>query len=204
MKTIIKVYVVTMLCTFGINTTHSEAYCALRDPVNSIYQLYPNATGYQSIVRTVNQQTREHIITHLPDFNLHFSEMGRHTLYVALQNGQKIGYVHVRSEQSQWGLVEVAWALNLDLSVKDFVFQRARNPSRKYLETTDFKSQFSGRNFNALKTLIKSPFAEFSSPLFTNSDALKLASVVVQSAMKTVLITKQAWSEDLQTHTKVN
>ena len=198
MKLTINTCLLVLLCSFGMKNVNAEAFCALRDPVNSIYQLYPKATSYQSIVRTVNQQTREHIITHLPNFNLHFSEMGRHTLYVALQDGEKIGYVHVRSEQSQWGLVEVAWALNLDLSVKDFVFQRARNPSRKYLETPDFKSQLMGRNFHTLKTLIKSPFAEFSAPLFTDTDALKLATVIVQSAMKTVLITEQAWSDDLQ------
>ncbi len=199
MRMMTKYYLITLLCVFGINTVSAEAFCALRDPVNSIYQLYPNATSYQSIVRTVNQQTREHIITHLPNFNLHFSEMGRHTLYVALQDGQKIGYIHVRSEQSQWGLVEVAWALNLDLSVKDFVFQRARDPSRKYLETPDFKGQLIGRDFNTLRTLIDSPFAEFSTPLFTNKDALKLVTVVIKSAMKTVLITEQAWNDDLQT-----
>ena len=199
MKLTNKLYLIALLCIFGINTANAEAFCALRDPVNSIYQLYPNATSYRSIVRTVNQQTREHIITHLPNFNLHFSEMGRHTLYVAIQNGIEIGYVHVRSEQSQWGLVEVAWALNLDLSVKDFVFQRARNPSRKYLETPDFKSQLIGRNFKALKTLIDSPFAEFSTPLFTNKDALKLVNVVIKSAMKTILITEQAWNDDLKT-----
>jgi hypothetical protein len=190
-------FLLTLLCSLGINTASAEAFCALRDPVSSIYTLYPSATAYQSIVRTVNSQTREHIITHLPHFNLHFSEMGRHTLYVALQDGRKIGYVHMRSEQSQWGLVEVAWALNLDLSVKDFVFQRARNPSRKFLETPSFKSQLSGRNFNALQTLLHSPFAEFSAPLFTDKDALQLASVVVKSAMKTLLITEQAWREDL-------
>lgn len=198
MKLTNKLYLIALLCFFGINAANAEAFCALRDPVNSIYQLYPNATGYRSIVRTVNQQTREHIITHLPNFNLHFSEMGRHTLYVALQNGIEIGYVHVRSEQSQWGLVEVAWALNLDLSVKDFVFQRARNPSRKYLETHDFKGQLIGRNFKTLKTLIDSPFAELSTPLFTNKDALKLVTVVIKSAMKTVLITEQAWNDDLK------
>ncbi len=203
MKFTASFYSMTLLYIFGINTVNAEAFCALRDPVNSIYQLYPSATSYQSIVRTINQQTREHIITHLPNFDLHFSEMGRHTLYVVLRDRQKIGYVHVRSEQSQWGLVEVAWALNLDLSVKDFVFQRARNPSRKYLETPDFKSQLLGRNFNALKTLIDSPFAEFSTPLFTDLDALKLATVVIQSAIKTVLITEQAWNDALQVVDKV-
>ena len=105
--------------------------------------------------------------------------------------------MHVRSEKSQWGLVEVAWALNLDLSIHDFNFQRARNPSRRFIETQEFKSQLSGRNFSAMKTLMMQPFAEHAQPLFTDKDALQLASVVIQSGLKTLLITEQAWKSDL-------
>lgn len=175
----------------------AEAYCALRDPISSIYKLYPEASSFRSIVRTVNKTTRNHVMNHLPNLSLHFSEMGRHTLYVALKNGKELGYVHVRSEKSQWGLVEVAWALNLDLSIHDFTFQRARNPSRRFIETHEFKSQLTGRNFSAMKTLIDHPFAEHAQPLFSDKDALQLASVVIQSGLKTLLITEQTWKSDL-------
>jgi len=189
--------VLTLLSLTLPANSRAEAFCALRDPVTSIYQLYPEATSFRSIVRTVNETTRNHVINHLPNMSLHFSEMGRHTLYVALQNGKELGYVHVRSEKSQWGLVEVAWALNLDLSIHDFNFQRARNPSRRFIETLEFKSQLTGRNFSAMKTLMMQPFAEHAQPLFTDKDALKLASVVIQSGLKTLLITEQAWKSDL-------
>jgi len=189
--------VLTLLTLILPTNSRAEAFCALRDPVTSIYQLYPEATSFRSIVRTVNETTRNHVINHLPNMSLHFSEMGRHTLYVALQNGKELGYVHVRSEKSQWGLVEVAWALNLDLSIHDFNFQRARNPSRRFIETLEFKSQLTGRNFSAMKTLMMQPFAEHAQPLFTDKDALKLASVVIQSGLKTLLITEQAWKSDL-------
>ena len=198
MKTLVLYSTVLTLLTLILPTnSRAEAFCALRDPVTSIYQLYPEATSFRSIVRTVNETTRNHVINHLPNMSLHFSEMGRHTLYVALQDGKELGYVHVRSEKSQWGLVEVAWALNLDLSIHDFNFQRARNPSRHFIETPEFKSQLTGRNFSAMKTLMMQPFAEHAQPLFTDKDALQLASVVIQSGLKTLLITEQAWKSDL-------
>ncbi|MEH6347094.1 MAG: hypothetical protein V7785_18505 [Bermanella sp.] len=195
----IALYTTFLTCltlTYSLDT-RAEAFCALRDPVASIYQLYPEATSFRSIVRTVNKTTRSHVINHLPNMSLHFSEMGRHTLYVALKNEKELGYVHVRSEKSQWGLVEVAWALNLDLSIHDFTFQRARNPSRRFIETHEFKSQLTGRNFSAMKTLINQPFAEHALPLFSDKDALQLASVVIQSGLKTLLITEQTWKSDL-------
>ena len=97
LKTIITLSLIACLWLNGAAIAKAEAFCALRDPVSSIYQLYPNANAYRSIVRTVDKQTREHVISHLPSLRLHFSEMGRHTLYVALQDGKKLGYVHVLS-----------------------------------------------------------------------------------------------------------
>jgi hypothetical protein len=176
----------------------AEAYCALRDPVAGIYKLYPQATGYRSIVRTIDESTRNQVRTSLPPNTLHFGELGRHTLYVALQDDTPIGLVHVRSEASKWGLVEIAWAINLDLSVHDFAFQRARSSARRLLEAPDFRNQLVGKNYQTMKDLLKGGTTADPEKLRIPKSSEGLSSVLLRSGLKTLLITRLAWQQDLQ------
>ena len=59
-----------------------------------------------------------------------------------------------RSEESRWGLVEVAWALDSELRVVDYRFQRARSPSRRRLERSGFRAQLAGRTASDLRVLL--------------------------------------------------
>ena len=61
---------------------NAQAFCALRDPQRQINVLFPEATSFRSIVRTVDEAARSEVAERLP-FSLHFNELGRHTLYVA-------------------------------------------------------------------------------------------------------------------------
>lgn len=80
--------------------TQAVAYCALRDLVNTIYTLFPEADAYRSSVKTIGRSARQAVLDQLP-FKIHFNELGRHTLYMALQNGDVIGMVHARSEMTE-------------------------------------------------------------------------------------------------------
>ena len=42
--------------------------------------------------------------------------------------------IYVRSEESEWGLIEIAWYLTLDLRIHGFKFQRCRNRYRTVLQ----------------------------------------------------------------------
>ncbi len=106
----------------------ANAYCSLRDPMAAIHHLYPQATDHQSIVKVVDKEARNAVSEQLP-FTLHFNELGKHTLYVALDDKTPTGLIHARSELSDWGIVEIAWALNFDLSVHNFYIQRCRIPA---------------------------------------------------------------------------
>ena len=97
-------------------SVNAVAYCSLRDPVAQIAQLYPGKTNQLSIVKTVDDKVRAEVQVALPRNDLHFSELGQHTLYIVMEGKTSLGYVHVRSEQSEWGLVEIAWAINKDLT----------------------------------------------------------------------------------------
>lgn len=194
-----KIVIVLMLFVFSLPNAYAEAYCSLRDPVAQIKKLYPQKTNQLSIVKTVDTHTRNQVKLALPSNDLHFSELGKHTLYVAMKNTQALGYVHVRSEQSKWGLVEIIWALDKNLRIINFTFQRCRSPKRKVIDNESFKSVFIGKNYEELKVLLSSDGITANSMLLEKAgNAPELASVVLRCALKTLLITNILWGEELK------
>jgi len=178
---------------------HAVAYCSLRDPIAQIEQLFPLKTNQLSIVRSVNNDIRNQVKLALPSNDLHFSELGKHTLYVAMNKSEALGYVHVRSEQSTWGLVEIIWALDKDLKIKNFAFQRCRSPKKKIINDDNFKKMFIGKNYQDLKKLLSSDGVSANSTLLDKArNAPQLASVILRCALKTLLITDILWGEELQ------
>ncbi len=175
------------------------AYCSLRDPVAQIAQLYPQKTNQLSIVKTVDDNIRSQVQVALPSNDLHFSELGRHTLYIAMLGKQPLGYVHVRSEQSDWGLVEIVWAIDKDLRISNFVFQRCRSPKKKIAQKSDFKAIFIGKNYRELKALLSADGITAKKSVLNNAQgAAELANVVLMCALKTLLLTEMLWGEDLE------
>lgn len=177
-----------------------QAYCALRDPIRLIYELFPEADSYRSIVRTVDERVRREVSGTLP-FSLHFNELGRHTLYVPAQGMHPVGLVHVRSESGAWGLLEIAWALESDLRVKSFAFQRCRSRAKKEVLAPAFMQQIAGLGFAALKEKLNTDGTGLVAGAFTglSEDGLELALVVVRSALKTIEVSRLAWKDDLET-----
>ena len=177
----------------------AQAYCALRDPVHAVYQLFPDATSYRSIVRIVGDRAREIVGKRLP-FELHHNELGRHTLYVPVDGEIPLGIVHVRSEASKWGLVEIVWAFDVDLRVLGFRFQRCRDSERSIVESAAFRSQIEGKNYAQLRALltVESGVAD-SHKIRVPREAEKLAAVVLRSALKTLVVTEAVWGSDLRT-----
>jgi hypothetical protein len=194
-----KAFIILTLVIFLSPMAYADAYCSLRDPVAQIKQLYPQKTNQLSIVKTVDAHTRRQVKLALPSNDLHFSELGQHTLYVAMKDTEALGYVHVRSEQSKWGLVEIIWALDKNLQIKNFTFQRCRSPKKKLIDNKDFKNVFIGKNFEELKTLLSSDGITANDMLLVKAeDAPELASVVLRCALKTLLITDILWGEELK------
>jgi hypothetical protein len=194
-----KIFIILSLFVISLQNSYADAYCSLRDPVAQIAQLYPQKTNQLSIVKTVDANTRTQVKLALPSNDLHFSELGKHTLYVAMKNTEALGYVHVRSEQSKWGLVEIIWALDKNLRIKDFTFQRCRSPKRELIDNENFKNIFIGKNYEELKTLLSSDGVNANKILTDKAkNAPKLASVVLRCALKTLLITDILWGKELE------
>lgn len=180
-----------------IDETSGQAYCALRDPTKMIYEFYPEASSYRSLVRTVDQDVRKHVSQKLP-FTIHFNELGRHTLYLPVQGGQPLGLVHARSEAGDWGLSEIVWSLSPNLVVKDFEFQRCRARKRSEIEQDSFKRQIVGKDFQQLKAMLSSDGTSLSQGKITVSpDVQELAATVIRSALKTISVTQYTWEREL-------
>jgi len=198
-----KTLMILMIFVVFIPNAFAEAYCSLRDPVAQISQLYPNKTNQLSIVKIVDDNTRSQVKRALPSNDLHFSELGKHTLYVAMNGTQALGYVHVRSEQSEWGLVEIVWSLDKNLRIKDFIFQRCRSPKKNIINNQSFKKMFIGKSYQELKALLSSDGTTANNTLLAHAQsAPKLASVVLRCALKTLLITEKLWGEELKRFNK--
>ena len=188
-----------IIWTFFAQPTHAEAYCSLRDPIAQITELFPNKTNQLSIVKEIDDQTRRQVKQALPRNDLHFNELGKHTLYVVMEEQQSLGYVHVRSEQSQWGLIEIVWALDKEFQIINFAFQRCRSPKKYIINDPAFKGMFIGKGYTELKKLLSSDGLSANQELLTNAKgAPDLANAVLRCALKTLLITDILWGEDLQ------
>ena len=187
-----------LTATFLIEARCSaQAFCALRDPTAKIYESYPTATSYRSLVRTVDENIRQQVARELP-FNIHFNELGRHTLYLAVKESQPVGLVHARSEAGNWGLTEIVWSLTPNLTVEDFSFQRCRSRKRSDVETAEFKRQLQGKSFRDLKQMLNANGTDIvGDKLKIGSESRELAAMVVRSALKTILVSKLAWAKEL-------
>ncbi len=176
----------------------ADAYCSLRDPIAAINFLFPDATDHQSIVKMVGKDVRNNISEQLP-FTLHFNELGKHTLYVALQDNLPTGLVHARSELSDWGIIEIAWALNLDLSIKNFYIQRCRIPACKDDNLYYLRNSLKGKTFNEVTKFLNPDGKTLEIDLSNKSkDIRSLSLSIIQSALKTISVTKLVWKDDIE------
>ncbi len=177
---------------------NAQPYCTLRDPIREIYALYPAASSYRSLVHTVDDDARRTVALRLP-FELHRDELGSHTVYAAMMRDTPLGIIHARSEQSEWGLVEIAWALDLDLHVVDFHFQRCRAPGRAAVEADGFRSQFTGKSLDELRAMLSDDGQRLNAAMISVPEgADDLAAAVVRSGLKTIAVTAIVWREDLE------
>lgn len=169
------------LCT--ANQAVAVAYCSLRDPVNTIYEFFPEATNYRSNVQNVGRGARQTVQQQLP-FRMHFNELGRHTLYIAQKADQRLGFVHARSESSDWGLTEFAWAFCVDMKVQSVKVQRSRDLKLMKYSQEELTGIVKGKNLPALQEL------------YAESLPGSIEHTLAAAAMKVLVITQSVWPEE--------
>jgi len=179
------------------NNASAVAYCALRDPVAAIHELFPGSTSFKSIVGNVGPEIRRVLRDELP-FDFHFNEFGRHTLYTIYDRGTPIGLAHARSELGSWGLDEFVWRLDLDLRIRGLYIQRTRDPVARLLNTEEFRRQLTGLGLPELVALLRPDGDLKAGVLSVEEPALRLAHSAIHSAIKAIIVTREAWTQDLE------
>lgn len=163
---------------------YAVAYCSLRDPVNTIYDFFPEATNYRSSVQTVGRAARQSVQQQLP-LRMHFNELGRHTLYIAQEGDKRLGFVHARSEISKWGLTEFAWAFCVDMKVRSVKVQRSRDLKLLQYSQQALTDMVAGKNLPALQAM------------YDASQPGSLEQNLAAAAMKALVITQSVWPEEI-------
>jgi hypothetical protein len=177
---------------------YAVAYCALRDPVHSMQYFFPEFSNYRSIMGVVGPELRDQLDEKLP-YEIHFNEFGKHMLYVAFDGKGAMGIVHARTEKGDWGLDELIWSFNMDMTVRDFRFQRSRSRWKAAIEHPEFKALLAGKSFDELRQLLNAEgtlFNDVGSILPEGAEIL--AATVLRSALKTIVVTEYVWGNELE------
>lgn len=176
---------------------HAQAFCALRQPHRAQQKLFPDSDSLETYTDEVTQTHRTQVKQEL-SFTIHAAELGLHTLYAVFKGEgtekKHIGYIHVRSEEGEWGLIEITWALSPDLEIRDFIFQRCRDVGRDEVQQETFKSLLKDKSADKLRPLLTQAGNALKTPVKgLSSDAQGLAYRLVRSALKTIAVTRAVW-----------
>ncbi|MFT2089358.1 hypothetical protein [Paraglaciecola sp. 2405UD69-4] len=191
---ILSLLIVLELLTISIT---NAAFCSLRDPVSAIQMLYNQNYEYRSLVTTITEEDRISVKANLP-FTLHQGEVGKHTLYVIYKDGEHDGFLQARSEWAKWGLIEIAWAINADKTLRGFYFQRCRSPECNDSVVQSIEKQIKNKTFNQLKPFLSSDGESLSAAgkkAFPTAQTIAL--LTLRSALKTLAITNISWEKNL-------
>jgi len=190
-------FICTTLLFSAFSGPLNAAYCSLRDPLAAINVLYPESDSHRSIVRPISQEARQLISNELP-FTLHFNEIGQHTVYVAQKEKQPVGFIHARSELSNNGMIEIAWAINLDMSLNGFFFQRCRSPECVGALPQQLSQNLTGKTYSDLLLMLNETSSNLTPGMQLQYGAKSdLVLSVIRSALKTISITRIAWHADI-------
>ena len=134
-------FLLVVIALFFSFDTAIAAICALRVPDRDVYRLFPQATGYKSVVAELDKKGREEI-EELLGQSLELNDIGIFTFYIILKEDLPIGFIHPHAERGTYGNVEIIWAFNLDGSIKDYLIQRSRERETRELKSEEFRSRF--------------------------------------------------------------
>ncbi len=160
------------------------AYCAIREPVQSIQQFFPDFTSYKTLDGVISDTVRFSVQQKLSTKT--FDEAGRHNLYVVFGSDGVAGFVHARTEKGVYGLDEIIWSINQNLSIKGFAYQRQRGTRMNPAQLEHYNALVSGHTAESLEKLL------FDEKKLTTPE-IKL----FESALKALLVTQGIWGGEI-------
>ena len=170
------------------------ANCALRDPDRSIYEIYPTATSYRTIARSVDEKVKTRVEQQI-GLPLSLNDLGKHSIYVILNNKIPIGFVHARTELGKRGGIELVWGLDLDLKIYSFRIQRSREEHTAFIKSAAFREVIVGQNQTAMRVLLTQDTRSVDEAALEYPDgAGGIAYTAVTSGVKMIGITEEAFA----------
>ncbi len=177
--------------------TVPAANCALRQPRRQIEQIFPDFTSIKSVDAAVDEELKARIETLLGS-PLSISDVGKHTAYIVLREGIPIGFVHARTETGARGSIELVWALDLDMRIKDFRVQGSREKHTDVIKADAFRNKLVGRNLSELRQLLTAGNDDVDiAALDVPASARKIAQITVLCGLKTRIITDEAFARTI-------
>jgi hypothetical protein len=187
-KLILKTFLFSLALFFALLENSEAALCAFRNPDRDVYILFPEATGYRSIMKALDSEEQKKIEEFLGQ-PLDYDESGEHTFYLILKGEEIIGIIHPHAERGRYGIVEMIWAITLDGKIIDFTIQRSRERGTRKLRSEEFHKQFRGKSLNNTFTIpgTKEININLIKPV---KEAIVASSIVAYSAQKILLLNK--------------
>ena len=191
----LNLFLIVMVGVLAAPGLAGAANCVLRNPVRKIYQIFPDATAYRTVVAPVDDDMKRRIERVLGS-PLTQTDLDKHTAYVVLKGGVPIGFVHARTENGKRGSVELVWAMDLDLTIRDFRVQRSREKHTDLIKTDAFRETMTGRDLAGLRTMLTVGNDDVNlSMLGLPQSARSIAHCVVLCGIKTRIITELAFAD---------
>ena len=189
MTRLMQILTLNLFCWLCTTHLHSQAFCALRDPLQTIRTSFPEADGFASSVVTFSPKQAA-ALTSESGLSVDPREFGQHTIYSVTRQGKLLGYAQSRSELSDWGIAEIVCTFTSDLKVLDFHFQRCREPNRASVESDSFRTLVRGRTEAELVLVLKT-LESGSSKTRESGDLL---ATVVKALIKSAIVHRLSFS----------
>lgn len=165
-----------------------------------VFGAFPEADAFRCIGRDVDQAARRAVEARLP-FKVHFNELGEHRLLVAFRGRRPVGLVYRRVEESEWGLMEIAWHMTLDLRVVGLDFLRGRNAHIGAMLRSPFARDLVGKDLSGLRGMLQEQEraeARDEDPSRRGDGGLAaLQRTTVRSAIKALTVTDVVWRDEV-------
>lgn len=189
---------------FGFNTLRA-ASSLLRNPESAVFELFPDASYFQSHSAYISLSNQTKIEDKL-SVSLSFSDFGQQSILIVFSKGNvPLGIIHVRSEIGPTGVIELAWAMDLDFKLTGMKIQRSRGTQVVFLYKPEFQTNLIGKNADQLLELLLLDYSSLNPNLISVPEKVAhLAHKAILCAAKSLLITQETFGEDLLRHRLVN
>ncbi len=189
---VVSAFTLWMLLSYFLESSEA-AMCAFRNPDRDVYIMFPEATGYRSVIKVLDKKLKKKVEKYLGQ-KLDFDEIGEFTFFLVLKDEEVIGMIHPHAERGRYGIVEMVWAFTLDGKIIDYNIQRSRERGTDKVTRKEFRRQFRNKTLKAAFTETNSK--KINSTLFKVSEkAEKVSSIVAYSAKKNLFLYKLYFPE---------